>query len=1085
MFEKGSEVEVCDLDNRWYKAVIEELDVKNACYSVSFEDWKDVKGVIPFKARRVRPQPARRTNRRQSNLRNLGPVEHREPPRLVNVKKENSNKENQQGEMNKNAEPSSPEQKSSTKSVNEARTPKRAAAAAAAVALSSASFSHTHSRPVIKEEDVSVVRTRENRVTADEAKVAKLEEAEMKREMKRIAERRRRARKKAERERARSETRVVTPGRSNVSDQVEEPRSRLRCRAGEKTDAAQGRGRPRKVQIPAVETNSVKQYVEEVPVVESLIGMEEDGYESVHEVKCIDHMNYMLWEPLRFCTCPGEYCEERESEFDDEVEGEREEYLSMKLEARITSDRPVQPVIEGPQEMNVSRRSGDSSCHSMTDDDTSPSKRRGRRTSEAQKLQIDHPGRKVIYFSNLVECVIDGCKKTFRKDTSLADHIKYFHHIDLSSSDSGSPNGKRKKEDKISPVKKVRSVSTDEKVEECVPEEPSSSKISASTDADMKASSSIANACDTRCKRRKRKREIEPTRSGMASGRKSTRSSTRLISESSNATDHPGDATGERTRTMSSRSLGHAESVCAVGMDLRGEAGKDDGLTPPEQEVKELSLFDKIEETVFMGELIAGNAVVVQWGSRRYRGRVSEPKGDNYVVAFKGGLVCTVMRKDIFPLSHAEVIAEHEGENKKKLCESDAAGEENTSVGLGTDCGSAVNDKSNSLKNEGSALKNGVSGGLLEESSMTAASTTTIGSASAGGVGGSTSSIKLYGPPKIEIRIPKYNRKAAEEGTLIACLCGYDMDSGHMIQCEHCLAWQHSVCVGVDAANVPEEYVCKDCFQLQKTAEDAFLLDSTFSSKTNIIAQSLGSLMCPPTRDNSCSHLLCKEYDDVLSSETVDKEDKEDNIDNADDTIPMFDFSKQQHTEESSSSKTCDQHTTVPVSKCMKMLRIYAAMMRDCSRLEDVINSCGATICRARKNRKEKRSGMSLAAMMGNNTTIAKTRDGQTTDSEDEEDGLRSFEKTMSVEKDIDSIEEQTKRLERECAYLRKVMNRMPPAPKKLSATPNPNSTDTRMSSLASQCNDGDTGDYDDDQLICSIYKMYSKHRHHPTARSS
>lgn len=44
------------------------------------------------------------------------------------------------------------------------------------------------------------------------------------------------------------------------------------------------------------------------------------------------------------------------------------------------------------------------------------------------------------------------------------------------------------------------------------------------------------------------------------------------------------------------------------------------------------------------------------------------------------------------------------------------------------------------------------------------------------------------------------------------CPCGENKDfDGFMIQCEICQVWQHGECVGVNEANVPDRYFCKQC----------------------------------------------------------------------------------------------------------------------------------------------------------------------------------------------------------------------------------------------------------------------------------
>jgi len=38
-----------------------------------------------------------------------------------------------------------------------------------------------------------------------------------------------------------------------------------------------------------------------------------------------------------------------------------------------------------------------------------------------------------------------------------------------------------------------------------------------------------------------------------------------------------------------------------------------------------------------------------------------------------------------------------------------------------------------------------------------------------------------------------------------------DEENGFMIQCEECLCWQHSACMGLLEESIPEQYVCYVC----------------------------------------------------------------------------------------------------------------------------------------------------------------------------------------------------------------------------------------------------------------------------------
>ncbi|XP_068094143.1 PHD finger protein 20-like protein 1 isoform X2 [Hyperolius riggenbachi] len=46
---------------------------------------------------------------------------------------------------------------------------------------------------------------------------------------------------------------------------------------------------------------------------------------------------------------------------------------------------------------------------------------------------------------------------------------------------------------------------------------------------------------------------------------------------------------------------------------------------------------------------------------------------------------------------------------------------------------------------------------------------------------------------------------------IVRCVCEMDEENGFMIQCEECLCWQHSVCMGVLEDSIPEQYICYIC----------------------------------------------------------------------------------------------------------------------------------------------------------------------------------------------------------------------------------------------------------------------------------
>ncbi|XP_066434873.1 PHD finger protein 20-like protein 1 isoform X2 [Eleutherodactylus coqui] len=52
-----------------------------------------------------------------------------------------------------------------------------------------------------------------------------------------------------------------------------------------------------------------------------------------------------------------------------------------------------------------------------------------------------------------------------------------------------------------------------------------------------------------------------------------------------------------------------------------------------------------------------------------------------------------------------------------------------------------------------------------------------------------------------------------EEGIseIVRCVCEMDEENGFMIQCEECLCWQHSICMGLLEDSIPEQYICYVC----------------------------------------------------------------------------------------------------------------------------------------------------------------------------------------------------------------------------------------------------------------------------------
>ncbi|XP_019536172.3 uncharacterized protein LOC109407558 isoform X1 [Aedes albopictus] len=75
-----------------------------------------------------------------------------------------------------------------------------------------------------------------------------------------------------------------------------------------------------------------------------------------------------------------------------------------------------------------------------------------------------------------------------------------------------------------------------------------------------------------------------------------------------------------------------------------------------------------------------------------------------------------------------------------------------------------------------------------------------------------------------------------EDDSVTRCICDLTHDDGYMICCDKCSAWQHVDCMGIDRANIPDEYNCEMCqprpvdrirartLQLEKRKEQSLLL---------------------------------------------------------------------------------------------------------------------------------------------------------------------------------------------------------------------------------------------------------------------
>ncbi|XP_043543823.1 PHD finger protein 20-like protein 1 isoform X2 [Chiloscyllium plagiosum] len=58
---------------------------------------------------------------------------------------------------------------------------------------------------------------------------------------------------------------------------------------------------------------------------------------------------------------------------------------------------------------------------------------------------------------------------------------------------------------------------------------------------------------------------------------------------------------------------------------------------------------------------------------------------------------------------------------------------------------------------------------------------------------------------------PEESQEEDESNATVRCVCGMDEENGFMIQCEECLCWQHSICLGLLEDSIPDQYICYFC----------------------------------------------------------------------------------------------------------------------------------------------------------------------------------------------------------------------------------------------------------------------------------
>uniref|UniRef100_UPI00398E40E7 PHD finger protein 20-like protein 1 isoform X2 n=1 Tax=Pristiophorus japonicus TaxID=55135 RepID=UPI00398E40E7 len=58
---------------------------------------------------------------------------------------------------------------------------------------------------------------------------------------------------------------------------------------------------------------------------------------------------------------------------------------------------------------------------------------------------------------------------------------------------------------------------------------------------------------------------------------------------------------------------------------------------------------------------------------------------------------------------------------------------------------------------------------------------------------------------------PEESQEEDDSNAIVRCICEMDEENGFMIQCEECLCWQHSICMGLLEDSIPDQYVCYIC----------------------------------------------------------------------------------------------------------------------------------------------------------------------------------------------------------------------------------------------------------------------------------
>ncbi|XP_035286723.1 PHD finger protein 20-like protein 1 isoform X2 [Anguilla anguilla] len=68
-----------------------------------------------------------------------------------------------------------------------------------------------------------------------------------------------------------------------------------------------------------------------------------------------------------------------------------------------------------------------------------------------------------------------------------------------------------------------------------------------------------------------------------------------------------------------------------------------------------------------------------------------------------------------------------------------------------------------------------------------------------------------YGQDLDSLTMDDFQEEDDDANEIVRCICEMDEENGFMIQCEECMCWQHSVCMGLLEDSIPEQYICYIC----------------------------------------------------------------------------------------------------------------------------------------------------------------------------------------------------------------------------------------------------------------------------------